>query len=175
MAARLAARDRRSDSWSHGRRCSCGSVVSGCQCSASRGSLRTCADSTKSLATLGDSDGENCRDRDGNTFPASTVPAVASEMGKPHFVDRLLKPLPCGACGGLCPSSPWCSGRGTTARYQASGDPALRRSSRCDGRHSSLEGQPIERAPTIGRRRVTGRAAICSIAAPHLCSIDQYD
>src|SRR5262249_47365644 len=76
------------------------------------------ADSTKPFATLGDSDGKVCRDHDGSSFLTSTVPADASKMGGPHFVDRLLESLPRDACGRLCPPSAGSSGRGTTTRYQ---------------------------------------------------------
>jgi hypothetical protein len=80
--------------------------------------------------------------RTGNSLPTSAVPAVASKTGGSHFIDRLLEPRPRDACGGLCPPSARSSARGTTTRYQASGEPTLRPSSWCDSRHSGLEGQP---------------------------------
>src|SRR5262245_11986014 len=90
-------------------------ISEGCQ--SHRRRVVSCADSTKPLATLGDSDGQDCRDHDGNSFPASAVPAMARKMGGPHFVDRLLESLPCHACGGLCSPSARSSGRGTATRY----------------------------------------------------------
>src|SRR5262249_22545021 len=77
----------------------------------------SCADSTKPPATLGDSDGQDCRDRDGNSFPASAGPAVASKMGGPHSIDRLLEPGARDACRRLCPPSARSSARSATTRY----------------------------------------------------------
>ncbi len=102
----------------------------------------SCADSTKPLATLGDSDGEDCRDRDGNSLPASAAPAVAGNMGKPHFVDGLLKPFPGDACRDRCSSSARSSGPGTPARHQAAVHPSRRRWSGYGGGSFGLEGNP---------------------------------
>ena len=66
----------------------------------------SCADSRKPLATLGDSDGQDCRDHDGNSFPTSALPAMASEMGGPHLIDCLLRPLSRDACSGVCSPPP---------------------------------------------------------------------
>ena len=92
----------------------------------------------------------------GIAITTSAVLALASEMEGAHPLDCLLEPLPRDACGHLCSPSARGSGGGATARYQASDIPSLRSSSRCDGRHSGLEGQSdsaSEKAARGNKRR----------------------
>src|SRR5262249_48430576 len=74
-------------------------------CQSDHRRMVSCADSTKPLATVGDSDGQDYGDHDGNSLRSSAVLAVATKMGGPHSIDRVRKPRARDACRGLRPPS----------------------------------------------------------------------